>query len=102
MSRDFSTANGRDGAFRSLIMSVENKVAFQVSGFWDGLPELREQWNQELVELNSPQISSKAFLRDLLFLMIAEHAEFRRRIQLEYGSFENAEHRPPGRNAAAG
>ncbi|GAA6159181.1 hypothetical protein NBRC116589_13550 [Ruegeria sp. HU-ET01832] len=90
MSWDMSSDKSRNGAFRNLLNSVTLDLERRAEELWSVLPEPKSESATAIAQRLDLKTSGRAVIQDLLHLMIAEHAEFRRNLLVQFGSYADA------------
>ena len=85
MTWDFDAEQGRSAAFRSLLREVEASLNERVNVIWEWLPEPKVKHAEAIAKHCGFTSSGKGVLRDLLYLMINEHATYRQQIIAQHG-----------------
>jgi hypothetical protein len=81
----------RSGAFRSLLREVETSLTERVSAIWEWLPEPKIEHTNAIAKHCGLTSSGKGVLRDVLYIMVQEHARFRQQILAHHGDFYEAD-----------
>lgn len=89
-----SNLQSLDGALRNLLRGTEFTLAERAQEYWDSLPEPKLERATGIAQRWGLNSTGRGVVRDLLYLMLAEQAEFRRNILRDHG--DCYEQREPG------
>lgn len=90
MSWAMDTVAGRNGAFRNLLRTVEHTLHERATSLWEALPDPKSQSASAIAAHYDFSAAGEGALRELLYLMIAEHAAYLQNIRAEHGGYYEA------------
>lgn len=84
------TEQSRNGSFRGVLRTVEGSISECAEALWLGLPEPRGAHVEAVARHCGFTSTGQGVLRDLLYLMISEQAQYLRGIRASFGSCSDA------------